>query len=196
MLYPLIKPIVKLFIRLKFRINVIGLEHVPHQDALIIAANHISNYDPVLLSCILKRKIHFMAKAELFRNWFLKTVFSALLAIPVNRQSEIVIRPVRKILKIIERGEVFGIFPEGKRCRTGELVHPKKGVAYFACKTDVPILPIAIIGINKGYRTPVRIVIGSLINVSQFDRTDYSSLSEIIMKQIKELENKYQFNQN
>jgi 1-acyl-sn-glycerol-3-phosphate acyltransferase len=196
MLYPLLRPFVKLFIRLKFRIDVIGLEQVPHQDALIVAANHVSNYDPVVLSCILKRKIHFMAKAELFRNLFLNTVFSALLAIPVNRQSGIVIRPVRKILKIIQSGEVFGIFPEGKRCKNGEVVEPKNGVAYFACKTDVPILPIAIIGINKGYRTPVKIVIGSLINVSHFDRTDYSSLSRIIMNQIKELENKYQFNQN
>jgi 1-acyl-sn-glycerol-3-phosphate acyltransferase len=150
MLYPLIKRIVKLFICLKFRIDVIGLEHVPRQDALIVAANHISNYDPVLLSCILKRKIHFIAKAELFRNWFFKTIFLALLAIPVNRQSGIVIRPVRKILKLIERGEVFGIFPEGKRCLAGELVQPKKGVAYFACKTDVRFFLLRLLGLIKG----------------------------------------------
>lgn len=191
MLYFLLKPVAKLLIQIKFRIEIIGLEHVPKHNAFIVAANHVSNYDPILLSCILKRKIHFMAKAELFRNRFLKRFFTSLYAIPVNRQSGIVIRPIRQILKIIHSGEVFGIFPEGQRCKNGEIVQPKKGVAFFASKTNVPILSIAIIGVNKGYRVPIKIVIGSTVNVSDFDRSDYSSLSLAIMNQIRELEKNY-----
>lgn len=191
MLYLLLKPVAKLLIQLKFRIEIIGLENVPKHNAIIVAANHVSNYDPILLSCILKQKIHFMAKAELFHNRFLKRFFTAVYAIPVDRQSGIVIRPVRRILQIIKSGEVFGIFPEGQRCKNGELVQPKKGVAFFACKTNVPILPIAIIGVNKGYRVPIKIVIGSTVHVSDFDSSDYSSLSQAIMNQIRELEKNY-----
>lgn len=188
-LYPMAKTAVNVFIRLKFRIEIIGLENVPNHNAVIVAANHISNYDPLLLSCILKRKIHFMAKIELFRNRFLKWLFTNLHAVPVDRQSGIVIRPVRQILKTIDRGEVVGIFPEGKRCKMGEVVQPKKGIAFFACKTNAPILPIAIIGIKKGFRVPIKIVIGSTIHAS--NKSDYSSVSLMIMKRIREIEQQY-----
>ncbi|MDQ0860017.1 1-acyl-sn-glycerol-3-phosphate acyltransferase [Bacillus sp. V2I10] len=188
MLHSLLKPVAKLFIQLKFRIEIIGLEHVSTQNALIVAANHVSNYDPILLSCVLKRNIHFMAKAELFRNRFLKWFFTAVYAISVDRQSEIVIRPVRQTLRIINNKEVFGIFPEGKRCKNEELVQPKKGVAFIACKTNAPILPIAIIGVKKGIRTPIKIVIGPQVNVCHLDISDYSALSQYVMNRIKELE--------
>lgn len=191
MLYLLLKPIAKLYIWIKFRIEIISMESVPNHHGLIIAANHVSNYDPILLSCILKRRIHFMAKAELFRNRFLKRFFTAVYEIPVDRQNGMVIRPVRYILKIIREGEVFGIFPEGKRCKKGELIKPKKGVAFFACKTNAPIVPIAIIGVKKGIRTPIKIVIGEQIDVAQFAESNYLSLAQIIMDQIRELEEKY-----
>lgn len=189
----MMKAVVNLFIRLRFRIETIGLENVPNHHAVIVAANHISNYDPLLLACIIKRKIHFMAKIELFRNRFLKMFFTKLHAVPIDRQSGIVIRPVRQILKIIDSGEVVGIFPEGKRCKTGEIVQPKKGIAFFACKKKAPILPIAIIGIKKGFRTPIKIVIGSTIHVS--NQSDYLSVSLMIMKRIREIEQKYSMHQ-
>ncbi|MBM7583596.1 1-acyl-sn-glycerol-3-phosphate acyltransferase [Bacillus pakistanensis] len=188
MLYSLLKPAARLIIHLKFRIKITGLEHVPTHSALIIAANHVSNYDPILLSCVIKRKIHFMAKAELFHNRFLKWFFTSINMIPVDRHSGIVIRPVRQGLKVINNGEVFGIFPEGKRCKNGEIVQPKKGVAFIARKTNTPILPIVIIGVKKGFRTPIKIVIGPQINFCHLDISDYSSLSQYVMNQIKELE--------
>lgn len=190
MLYSLLKPVVKLFIQLKFRIKITGFEQVPTHGALIIAANHVSNYDPILLSCVMKRKIHFMAKAELFRNRFLKWLFTSINMIPIDRHSGIVIRPVRQGLNVINNGEVFGIFPEGKRCKNGEVVQPKKGVAFIACKTNTPILPIAIIGIKKGFRTPIKIVIGPQIKFCHLDISDYSTLSQYVMDRIKELEKK------
>ena len=177
--------------QLKFRIEIIGQEHIPNDKAFIIAANHVSNYDPVLLSCFLKRKVYFMAKAELFRNRFLHWFFTTVYAIPVDRTNGMVIRPVRKALRVIEDGELFGIFPEGKRCKNGEIVQPKKGVAFLASKTETPILPISIIGVKKGFRVPIKIVIGSLISVTSFECSDYSSLSVNIMNRIKELENLY-----
>lgn len=191
MLYSLLKPVAKIFIKVKFRIELIGLEHVPSQNSLIIAANHVSNYDPILLSCLIKRKIHFMAKAELFRYRFSSWFFTTIHAIAVDRRSGIVIKPVRQALKVINSGEVLGIFPEGKRCKNGEAVQPKKGVAFFAWKTNAPILPIAIIGVKKGVRIPIKIVIGPPINIYHLNLSDYSSLSQYVMNQIKELEKKH-----
>ncbi|WP_249870022.1 lysophospholipid acyltransferase family protein [Oceanobacillus saliphilus] len=186
MLYTTLKPIVKLLIGTRFRVTVIGKENIPDHQVFIIAANHSSNYDPLLLSCNFTRKIHFLAKAELFRCKFLNYFFSAVHAIPVDRNTGIVIRPVRKALKIINRGEMLGIFPEGKRCRNGEIIQPKKGVAFFACKANVPILPVAIVGVKKGYRTPVKIIIGSAIEVNNYN-LNYSSLSLLVMNRIREL---------
>ncbi|WP_156288596.1 lysophospholipid acyltransferase family protein [Oceanobacillus salinisoli] len=187
MLYTSLKPIVKLVIHAKFKVEIIGKEHIPNHKTFIIAANHISGYDPLLLSCILKRKIHFMAKVELFRNKLGQLFFSAVHAIPVDRQKGIVIRPVRRALKVINQGEVLGIFPEGRRCRNGEIIKPKNGVAFFACKSNVPILPVAIVEMKKGYRTPVKIIIGPEINVSHLNTSDYSTLSSQIMSRIREL---------
>ncbi|HWO75959.1 MAG TPA: lysophospholipid acyltransferase family protein [Bacillus sp. (in: firmicutes)] len=190
-LYYALKPIAKLWMRLKFRIEIIGWEHIPNNDPFIIAANHVSNYDPILLSCLLKRKVYFMAKAELFRNRFSHWFFTHVYAIPVDRTSGVVIRPVRKALKVIKDGELFGIFPEGKRCNDGEIVEPKKGVAFLASKTETPILPISIIGIKKGFRVPIKVVIGSQISVTSFEYSDYSSVTRAIMDRIRELGNCY-----
>jgi 1-acyl-sn-glycerol-3-phosphate acyltransferase len=85
MLHSILKPVAKLFIQLKFRIQIIGLENIPSNTPLIVAANHVSNYDPILLSCMFDWKIHFMAKAELFRNFFSKWFFTSVYAFPVDR---------------------------------------------------------------------------------------------------------------
>ncbi|WP_425500410.1 lysophospholipid acyltransferase family protein [Piscibacillus halophilus] len=115
----------RLFIFLKFRVEIIGKENIPTHGNYIVASNHCTVYDPILIGCIIKRRVHFLAKIELFRNRFFEWFFAKLYAIPVNRRG-MVIRPVRRVLKILDEGEVFGIFPEGKRCKDGENIQPKK----------------------------------------------------------------------
>jgi 1-acyl-sn-glycerol-3-phosphate acyltransferase len=153
-----------------------GMEFFP-EDGPIIAINHASNYDPIILGSIIKRKIHFLAKKELYSysgsNWF----FSKLHAIPVDRRSGNVIKAVRCCLRAINNGEVLGIFPEGKRCNNGEIVQPKKGVAFFAMKTGASVIPVAITGVSKGLRNTVKVN-----GVS-----DYSYISQMIMNKIRTL---------
>ncbi|SFB22188.1 1-acyl-sn-glycerol-3-phosphate acyltransferase [Lentibacillus halodurans] len=187
MLYTWLRQIAKLLIHSRFRVEVIGYDNIPRHQTFIVAANHTSYYDPILLACIINRPIHFMAKAELFQNYFCSYFLSLLHAIPVDRQSRNVIHPVRKSLRIIDNGNIFGIFPEGKRCKNEMNVAPKKGVAFFACKTKVPILPVAIKGIKKGYRTPVKIIIGAQIITDQFDTSDYATISLNVMDRIRKL---------
>ncbi|QQK79964.1 1-acyl-sn-glycerol-3-phosphate acyltransferase [Salicibibacter cibi] len=190
MVYWLFKPIGIMVLHCFYKINMIGREHIP-DGSFIIAANHHSNVDPIILSGMFKRPIHFLAKNELFNhpftNWFLRRLH----AIPVDRKSGIVIRPVRHSLNVIRRGEWFGIFPEGKRCKIGETVRPKKGVAFLSRKSSVPILPVAIVWGNKTlWQTPITLVIGKPIEPGHFPNTDNHALAQLVMDQIKELAEK------
>lgn len=188
--YNCIRMLAKLYIFLIYKVKIVGMENVPKNGAVIVAANHISNHDPIILMSLLKRKIHFMAKQELFRFGISKWFFKKLSAIPVERKGGKVIRPVRHSLAVIHQGEVLGIFPEGKRCKHDETVRPKKGVAFFGYQTGVSVLPITILRMKKGYRRPIKVLISPLIDVTTLHTTDYSVLSEFIMKQIREVKNK------
>jgi 1-acyl-sn-glycerol-3-phosphate acyltransferase len=110
MFYTSMRWILKIILCFIFRIEVIGIKNFPKNGPIIVAANHTSNYDPLILSSIFNRKIHFLAKKELFQRWMTNWFFQKLHAIPVDRQSGIVIRPVCRSLKVIENGEVLGIF--------------------------------------------------------------------------------------
>ncbi|QQK76083.1 1-acyl-sn-glycerol-3-phosphate acyltransferase [Salicibibacter cibarius] len=190
MVYWLLKSIGIMVSHCLYKINMIGQERIP-KGSFIIAANHHSIVDPIIISGMFKQPIHFLAKSELFihpfANWFLRRLH----AIPIDRKSGIVIRPVRHSLKVIERGEWFGIFPEGKRCKIGETVRPKKGVAFLSRKSSVPILPVAIVWGNKTlWRAPVTIVIGKPINPGHFPNTSNHALAQLVMDQIKDLADK------
>lgn len=196
MFYNCIRMLAKLYVFLIFKVKIVGIEHVPKNGAVIVAANHISNNDPIILMSLLDRKIHFIAKQELFRFRVSKWFFKKLSAIPVEREGGNVIRPVRESLAVIYQGEVFGIFPEGKRCRHDETVRPKKGVAFFGYHTGASILPITLVRMKKGFRRPIKVLIGSLIDVTTLHTTDYSVLSEFIMKQIREMKNAFDPEEN
>ncbi|WP_346354203.1 lysophospholipid acyltransferase family protein [Azotosporobacter soli] len=125
-----------------------GLQNIPAQGGAIIAANHISLWDPPLLGTALERPIHFMAKEELFKNSLLRMIISALNAFPVKRGSADR-NAIRNALSLLERGQLLGLFPEGTRSKTGELGKAEAGISMIALKANVPIIPTAIIGTNK-----------------------------------------------
>lgn len=181
----------KWLIILKFKVEIIGLEYVPEKGPVILAANHVSRYDSIILGSIFKRNIHFMAKQELFRNRLSNWLFRNLYAIPVDRNQHMQIRPIRRSLYVIRNGEVFGIFPEGQRCRDGQKVQPKKGVAFLAYKSGAPVLPIALVGIRPGLRQPIKVVIGPLMDVKKIYIHDYAILSQIIMQQIIDMKSNH-----
>ncbi|MFZ5899444.1 MAG: lysophospholipid acyltransferase family protein [Bacillota bacterium] len=127
------------------RWDVRGGEKVPPTGGLIVTANHTSYWDPVIVGCALRRKVHYMAKAELFSFPVFKWLLSALGAFPVRREG-IDRAALKKAQEVLAAGEVVGIFPEGTRSRTGELLKPHLGAALLATKNGVPILPVAVIG--------------------------------------------------
>jgi len=189
MMYTCLRFIAKPFLHCLLRIEITGIEHVPQDGPVIIAANHISACDPIVLASVIKRKIHFLAKKELFSNRFSHWLLSQLCAIPVDRHSGIVIKPVRHSLRVIRNGNAFAIFPEGTRCKNGQTIQPKKGVAFFAIKTGAPVLPIAFVSAKKGPLRTIKVIIGKPIFLTDYTIPNYSTVTQMIMNQIKRVSN-------
>lgn len=141
--YDIMKYILVFVLRILYPYEVHGLENIPKDGKVIVCPNHISNLDPLVLIAAQKRKINFMGKSELFKNKFLAKVFSAMGVFPVNRGKGDT-KAIDTAIKILDEDLVLGIFIEGTRSKTGELLKPKSGVSLIAHKTGAPVLPVCI----------------------------------------------------
>lgn len=141
LLYILVWPLFELL----YHPRVLGRGNIPKNGAVILAGNHKSNLDCILIASCLWRQVHFMAKDELFRGGF-RYFFRALGTIPVNRR----IRDASALSEaraILDKGGVIGIFPEGRFNRTEETVLPfKPGAARMAARSHAALVPFAIKG--------------------------------------------------
>jgi 1-acyl-sn-glycerol-3-phosphate acyltransferase len=148
--------------RLCANIRVEGMENVPRTGPVILAANHISNADPVVsgawITTVLKgRRIHWLGKRELFDWPGFGWVAASGGVHPVDRGAADV-EAFRLATRILEAGYVLFVFPEGTRSPTGELQEAKDGLAMLAMRTGAQIVPIAINNSDavwkKGQRFP------------------------------------------
>jgi 1-acyl-sn-glycerol-3-phosphate acyltransferase len=134
-----------------FSWKVEGRENVPLTGPLILVANHVHVVDPILLVFAFPRWITFVAKEELFRSLFLRLWLRWAGSLPLQRDGKV--REKQRILesarKALEEGLILGMFPEGARSHDGKLRKGKAGSAVIASKTDVPLLPVGIIGTDK-----------------------------------------------
>lgn len=131
--------------------EVSGLENFPRQGAVIVAANHVTNFDVFPLQFAVPRPIFFMGKAELFKfppmDWLLRQ----LNGFPVYR-GERDQWAMKHALKILRHGQVLGMFPEGTRSKGRGLKVAKTGTARLAIEANCPIVPIAIIGSDQFFK--------------------------------------------
>ncbi|GAA1934782.1 lysophospholipid acyltransferase family protein [Streptomyces sodiiphilus] len=157
MLYGAMKLSVGGGLKLAFRPWVEGKEHVPATGPAILASNHLSFSDSFFLPAVLDRKVTFIAKAEYFNSPGLKgrltaAFFKGVGQLPVDRSGgrgagE---AAVRSGIAVLERGELFGIYPEGTRSPDGRLYRGKPGgLARVALATGAPVIPVAMIDTEK-----------------------------------------------
>ena len=144
--------------KLIYRYKVIGSENMPKQGGVILACNHLSFSDPVLLGLAQKRRLFFMAKSELFRNKFASFIIRHLGAFPVERGAGDG-KAIKTGEEILCEGNVMTIFLEGGRTKTGELMRPRSGCALVAQQTMLPVVPacITITG-NPKHRFAKRVI--------------------------------------
>ena len=130
-----------------WNIDVRGLEHLPRRGAAVLCPNHISFLDSAFLMLVAPRRISFVGKAEYMRSWKTKFVFPALGMIPIDRsggsRSHAALDTAGRVL---ERGELFGIFPEGTPSRDGRLYKGHTGGSRPALQVGCPIVPVGITG--------------------------------------------------
>ncbi len=188
--YTIVRWVVNILIRILFDIQSEGFETFPESGPVVICSNHTSWWDPCVIGCLAPRPVYFMAKEELFSNPIFAWVLGNLHAFPVNREKAD-IRTVRRSLRVLENGEVLGIFPEGTRKSHPEVTDAHAGAALLAMKGKAPVIPIAIRGTYK-FRRTVRVACGKpfhIVSSTGKRSSDLKQGSEDIMKAIVELWN-------
>ena len=144
MIYTIVKGLLKLIFTVVLRLKIEGRENIPKDGPLVIASNHLSLLDPPVLGTAATRKVHFMAKEELFVP-VLGTIYKILGAFPVRRGGADR-AAIKHGIEILESGNVLAIFPEGTRSKTGELGKAQPGALMMASKVKATIVPACIIG--------------------------------------------------
>jgi 1-acyl-sn-glycerol-3-phosphate acyltransferase len=202
-LYPVAKRILTPAFSRLWKITVEGLDNVPADGGAILCPNHTSVIDSFFLPAVLPRRISFVGKAEYMDSWKTKYLFPALGMIPIDRGGgSAAERALDTAARVIEKGELFGIYPEGTRARDGKLHKGHTGPARLALRTGAPIVPVGIIGTRevqppdaKAPKTglPVTIKFAEPIDVERYRQradTDRMALRQIIdevMYEIREL---------
>lgn len=153
MLYNFLRVLLRGFNRLVCRYRVIGLERVPSTGPLLIVANHLSFYDPLLLGIILPRRVWFFTKSEIFRWPIVGTACKLTGQIPVRR-GESDRSALEKGLAYLKEGKVLMLFPEGTVERQEKMIPARAGAAMLASRGSVTVLPIAHVGTRRILRTP------------------------------------------
>ena len=166
MLRKIIVFLVYIFNVIVFRVKCVGQENIQNKGAYIICANHTSNWDAPILVSNLKGKVYVMAKAELFKNKFIKWLGDKCCVFPVKRGMRD-IESIKYSLKLLKDGEILVIFPEGTRKGLEKNGKAQNGVAYMAIRTGVPVIPVGIQGEMKPFRK-VKLNIGEPLDFSQY----------------------------
>lgn len=148
MFYTCLKTFFRIIFGILFRPIVRGRENVPVNGGMIMAANHLSNWDPPMAGTYMPRPVAYMAKEELFRPAVAGAVIRSLYAFPVKRGAADR-SAIKTALSILKQGLCLGVFPEGTRSRDGRLGKAESGVALLAAMGRVPVVPTAIIGTNR-----------------------------------------------
>ncbi len=143
---------VRIFMYMFFGLRYTGVKGVPREGPLMICSNHLSNWDPPLIGCIMPRNVSFMAKEELFRSKVWAFFLRLLKAFPVKRGGSDY-KAVRTAIDIIKNGGALLMFPEGTRQKNGSGIQPfERGVGLIALKSNAVVLPVVISGSYKIFK--------------------------------------------
>ena len=142
-------------IKLLSRPRITGMDNVPETGGVILAGNHLAVADSFVVPVIMKRQVFYIGKQEYVtgtglagrvKAWF----FSGLGMVPVDRSHQsAAAASVDKVVEVVSRGHVFGIYPEGTRSPDGKLYKGRTGVAKVALATGCPVVPVAVIGTDR-----------------------------------------------
>lgn len=154
-MYRVLHTVVPPLAKAVWRPTVHGLEHVPTSGGVILASNHLSFADSMVIPIVAPRRVAFLAKSDYFtgtgvRGALQRGWFEGLGMLPVDRDdSKAAIASLDTALEVLGRGEAFGIYPEGTRSRDGRLYRGRTGVAHLALTAGVPVVPVGLVGTER-----------------------------------------------
>ena len=155
MLYEVMHTLVPPVAKAVWRPRVTGLEHVPTTGPVILASNHRSFVDSVVIPIVVPRKVVFLAKSDYFEGTGVKGLvsrvwFEGLGMLPVDRDdTKAALASLDTALQVLGRGEAFGIYPEGTRSRDGRLYRGRTGVGHLALTAGCPVVPVGLSGTER-----------------------------------------------
>jgi 1-acyl-sn-glycerol-3-phosphate acyltransferase len=164
-----------------------GVDNVPKTGAAILASNHLSFADWLFMPLALNRRVTFVAKSDYFtgvglKGWAQKRFFAGTGQVPIDRSGGRASEgALRAGLKVLQRGELFGIYPEGTRSHDGRLYKGRTGVARLALLAKAPVVPCAVIGtdiIAPPGKIVTRIVSPTVRFGEPLDFSRYDGMSE------------------
>ncbi len=153
--YALTRWLLGLVFRIVWRPKIIGADRIPTEGPVIIASNHLSFIDSVVIPLAVPRRVRFLAKAEYFsgrglRGRVVAAFFRAVDAVPVDRESHLdAMASLRLAMSVLEDGNAFGIYPEGTRSRDGRLYRGRTGVGWLALQSGARVVPVALVGTDR-----------------------------------------------
>lgn len=147
----LLVAILRQIFRLIMKMDVDGLEHLPPDGPVVIACNHVTNFDVFPMQLSLPRPIFFMAKAELFKFPVMDVALRNLGAFPVYR-GEKDAWAMKHAYKVLEHGQTLGMFPEGTRNKGKGLGVAKTGTARMALENNCPVVPMIVTGTDEFFK--------------------------------------------
>jgi 1-acyl-sn-glycerol-3-phosphate acyltransferase len=173
--------------RLLWRPRIDGRERIPSSGLLIVASNHVSFIDSIVIPLAVPRKVVFLAKAEYWEGrspatWPRRLFFAAFEAVPVQREQQHDAQASLDLARgVVERGDAFGIYPEGTRSRDGRLYRGRTGVGWLALATGARVVPVGVVGTDRvqpvGAKVP-RVHRGVAIRFGEpVDPADYAHLA-------------------
>lgn len=198
MIFRVAKFFVWLYLHAIFRFQVSGRHHVPRRGGVLLAANHVSAYDPPAVGCVIPRPAYFMAKKELFGNPLMNLIMTIARCIPINR-ADIGHATLKRIGELLKQGQAILLFPEGTRSHSGAIGAGKEGVGMIAAHNKVDVVPVHVAGLYKVrgsvFRRPkISISFGEPVRVSaivaepgQQRRELYRTITAAVFERIREL---------
>jgi len=192
--YWLIKMLASPFVRLFWVGSVDGLENIPKKGSCIIAANHKSFLDFILLFVVVPRQTTFLAAEKFFKSPFWLPIMKLTGQIKVERDAKDKRAVYEAVKKVFERGGVLGIFPEGTRSRDGKMHKAFSGISKFSHMYNVPVVPVGIQGTFHAWPPHQRkpkfkkcsVHFGKILSVTN---DSYDTATAMIMRHIAELAN-------
>jgi len=196
MIYIVAKLISYIFCKIYFRLEVNGADNIPEKGGVLVASNHSSFLDPVIVGVGMSRQTYYLTKQSLFEIPIFRLLIKALHTIPVRREL-VSVSTFKELIKSLNAKKAIILFPEGTRSLDGKLGQGKIGIGMLTLKADVPIIPAYIDGAIKAFPKDgkwihpkkIRVIFGKPImpNGKDLNKKNYREISTQVMQSISSL---------